>query len=128
MDTRVSREAREVGKASTTGAKGGKVRYTDTAITADTTHQMTVNDFVVEILSHATLNSVIYLPRVSAARGKFYAIKFHTDAGANPTIECYGGIRDAYNWSTLTLATGSAGYLLFSDGESWWNIATVFPA
>lgn len=133
METRISREGREVAKSMSSGsdslsthATSGKTRLTHTSVTENTTYQMKVYEFLIEVLTSATYTTTVRLPNVSEARGKIYAIKLHTDGGQDITVQCYGDSDDAYGWSDLTIGTAGSGYVLYSDGESWWQLGTTY--
>lgn len=126
METRKGVEERDVGRASTIGALSGVKDIDHSAIEANTVVQLTLREFVINIETHASYTTTIRLPSVSEARGKMYALKLVTDGTADATIQCYGDSDDAYGWADLTLGTAGEGYLLYSDGQSWWQLATAF--
>jgi len=65
----------------------------------------------------------ITLPPVVEAAGKIYAIILKTDGG-DLTIQDQD---DSYGWGDLTCDDAGDGYLLYSDGETWWQIGAITP-
>lgn len=63
----------------------------------------------------------IYLPAVAEAKGLMFSIILETDNG-NLTI---ADLDDSYNWSDLTCDDALDGFLLYSDGHVWWQLAAI---
>lgn len=86
-----------------------------------TTYTMKVTDRVL----HVTPGSGAYtvtLPSVVEAAGQFYAVKGIGSGTANVTVE---DADDAVGTVSVVLDAAGEMALFFSDGESWWVIATV---
>ena len=63
----------------------------------------------------------ITLPAVAEARGLMFSIILETDGG-DLTIQDQD---DSYNWSDLTCDDALDGFLLYSDGYVWWQLAAI---
>lgn len=63
----------------------------------------------------------ITLPPVAEAKGRTYSIILETDGG-DLTIQDND---DSYNWSDLTCDDALDGFLLYSDGHVWWQLAAI---
>ena len=63
----------------------------------------------------------ITLPSVAEAKGLTFSIILETDNG-DLTIQ---DADDSYNWSDLTCDDALDGYLLYSDGHVWWQLAAI---
>jgi hypothetical protein len=63
----------------------------------------------------------ITLPPVGEARGLTFSIILETDGG-NLTIQDGD---DSYNWTDLTCDDALDGFLLYSDGFVWWQLAAI---
>lgn len=63
----------------------------------------------------------ITLPPVAEAKGLTFSIILETDGG-NLTIQDHD---DSYNWSDLTCDDALDGFLLYSDGYVWWQLAAI---
>lgn len=61
------------------------------------------------------------LPSVAEAKGLTYSIILETDGG-NLTIQ---DADDSYNWADLTCDDALDGFLLYSDGFVWWQLAAI---
>jgi len=75
------------------------------------------------VLCDTTAGAItITLPGVAEAAGLIFSIALETDGGTNVTIQDRD---ESYGWSDLTLADAADKYLLYSDGHSWWTLASV---
>ena len=64
----------------------------------------------------------ITLPSVAEAKGLTFSIILETDGGFDLTI---ADADDSYNWADLTCNDALDGYLLYSDGHVWWQLAAI---
>jgi hypothetical protein len=64
----------------------------------------------------------ITLPSVAEAKGLMFSIILETDGGTDLTIQ---DADDSYNWADLTCDDALDGYLLYSDGHVWWQLAAI---
>ena len=62
------------------------------------------------------------LPGVAEAKGLMFSIILETDGGTNLTI---ADADDSYNWADLTCDDATDGFLLYSDGHVWWQLAAI---
>lgn len=63
----------------------------------------------------------VTLPNVAEAAGKIFTISAPT-AGTNNVVIADGGV--SMNWSNITLSTNNHKRALYSDGITWFAIAT----
>ncbi len=63
----------------------------------------------------------ITLPGVAEAKGLTFSIILETDNG-DLTIQ---DADDSYNWADLTCDDALDGFLLYSDGKVWWQLAAI---
>ena len=115
METRINREDREAGRASTTGALAGRKYLTSASGTV--TYSMSVRDFLVIVVTASTFAMVVTLPSVHEARGKIYTFKLVT-SGRTENFEVHDK-DDSRNWTDLKTTTADDKLVLFSDGEEW---------
>ena len=85
-------------------------------------YSMKVGDLVVHYDTTAGAMAVT-LPPVAAAKGKIYSIMLDTDGG-DLTIQ---DIDDSVSWSDLTCDDAGDGFLLYSDGQIWWQLGATTP-
>ena len=81
---------------------------------------LTLDENRVEVDSTAGAMTIT-LPPVAEAKGLEFAIILVTDGG-DLTIQDQD---DSYNWSDLTCDDALDGFLLKSDGKTWWQLAAI---
>ena len=123
METRQSKETREVGRAIITAATGGRLSKTDT-------YSMAVRDFVI-VGDTSGGAFTVTLPPVAEARGKIYTVKTSAvhaagGAGLNLTITDHAAtnmVSDSRHWLGDIILSGiGQSAVLFSDGEEWHRL------
>lgn len=95
----------------------------DRFVVLDESGSLGVNDNVAHVTGFSAATTVT-LPQVAEAAGRVYAVKILDDASTNSiTIQDNDESR---SWSDLTCSNAAGGsVLLFSDGESWWILAST---
>lgn len=88
-----------------------------------TTYQMLVGDSVINCNTAGGAYTVT-LPPVSEAAGRIYAIKYASGAGGAVTVATKSDDKLTDDFSATLTAIGD-GILAFSDGQTWWGIATI---
>lgn len=75
-----------------------------------------------QVQADTTLGAMtITLPGVAEAKGLLFSIILETDNGDLSIADA----DDSYNWSDLTCDGAKDGYLLYSDGLVWWELAAI---
>ena len=89
---------------------------------AKKTADATLKLYETQVRADSTAGAMtITLPPVSEAAGLMFSIILETDGG-NLTIQDQD---DSYNWSDLTCDDALDGFLLYSDGFIWWQLAAI---
>ena len=88
-----------------------------------TTYQMLEGDAVVNCNTTGGAYTVT-LPPVSLAAGKIYSVKYASGAGGAVTVESKSDDKLSDDVPATLTAIGD-GILLYSDGQTWWGLATI---
>lgn len=62
------------------------------------------------------------LPSVAEAKGLAFSFILETDGGTDLTI---ADADDSYNWTDLVCDDALDGFLVYSDGFVWWQLAAI---